>query len=78
MQGSKKTQGKCKSNRWKWNQEIVDNFVKCLSNVNSQYELKGLDFESDYVALYTDASEAMAALHDEENVGLQKLTETGD
>ena len=52
--------------------------MKCLSNINSQYELKSLDFESDYVALYTDAREAMAALHDEENVGPQKLAEIGD
>ena len=57
---------------------MVDNLVKCLSNIKSQYELKGLDFESDYVALYTEAREAMAALYDEENFGPQKLAEMGD
>ena len=42
------------------------------------YELKGLDLESDYVALYTEAREAMAALYDEEHFGPQKLAEIGD
>ena len=46
---------------------MVDNLEKCLSNIKSWYELKGLDFESDYVALYTKATEAMAALHDEDD-----------
>ena len=48
---------------------MVDNLVKHLSNIKSQYELKGQDFESDYVALYTEARKAMAALYDEENFG---------
>ena len=64
---SKRNQGKCKSKRWKWTPEMVDNLEKCLSNIKSWYELKGLDFESDYVALYTKATEAMAALHDEDD-----------
>ena len=49
-----------------------------LSNIKSQYELKGLDFESDYVALHTEAREAMAVLYDKENCGPQKLVEMGD
>ena len=57
---------------------MVNNLVKCLSSIKSQNELKGLDFESDYVALYTEAREAMAALYDEENVGPQKLAEMGN
>ena len=57
---------------------MVDNLVKCLSNIKSQYELKSVDFESDYVALYAEAREAMAALYDEENFGAQKLAEIGD
>ena len=57
---------------------MVDNLVKSLSNIKSQYELKGLNFESDYVALYTEAREAMAALYDEENFGPQKLAEMGN
>ena len=32
VQDSKRNQGKCKSKRWKWTPEMVDNFVKCLSN----------------------------------------------
>ena len=78
VQDSKRNQGKCKSKRWKRTTEMVDNLVKCLSNIKSQYELKGLDFESDYVALYTEAREAMTSLYDEENFGLQKLAEMGD
>ena len=46
VQDSKRNQEKCKSKRWKWTPEMVDNFVKCLSNIKFQYELKGLDFES--------------------------------
>ena len=57
---------------------MVDNLVKFLSNIKSQYELKDLDFESDYEALYTEAREAMIALYDEENFGPQKLVEMGD
>ena len=57
---------------------MVDNLVKCLYNIKSQYELKGLDFEFDYVALYTEAREAMSALYDEGNCGPQKLAEMGD
>ena len=57
---------------------MVDNLIKCLSNIKSQYKLKSLDFESDYVALYTEAREAMVALYDEEYVGPQKLAEMGD
>ena len=57
---------------------MVDNLVKCLSNIKSQYELKDLDFESEYVALYTETREAMAALYYKENFGPQKLAEKGD
>ena len=57
---------------------MVDNLVKFLSNIKSQYERKDLDFESDYIALYTEAREAMIALYDEENFGPQKLAEMGD
>ena len=57
---------------------MVDYLVKCLSSIKSQYELKGLDFESDYVTLYTEEREAMAALYDEKNFGPQKLAEMGD
>ena len=46
VQDSKRNQEKCKSKRWKWTPEMVDNFVKCLSNIKFQYEQKGLDFES--------------------------------
>ena len=56
---------------------MVDNFVKCLFNIKYQYELKDLDFKSDYVALYTEAREAMAALY-EEDFDPQKLAEMGD
>ena len=56
---------------------MVDNLVKCLSNIKSLCELKGFDFESDYVALYTEAREAMADLYDEENFGPQKQAEMG-
>ena len=78
VEDSNRNQRKCKSKQWKWTPEMVDNLVKCLSNIKSQYELKGLDFESDYVALYTKAREAMAALYNEENFGPQKLAEMGD
>ena len=57
---------------------MADNLVKCLSNIKFQYELKGLDFESDYVVLYTEAREAIAAVYDEENFSPQKLAEMGD
>ena len=56
---------------------MVNNLVRCLSNIKSQYELKGLDFESDYVVLYTEPREAMAALYDEEKFDSQKLAEMG-
>ena len=46
--------------------------------IKSQCELKGLEFKSGYVALYTEAREAMAALYDEENFGPQKLAEMED
>ena len=78
VQDSKRNQEKCKSKRWKWTPEMVDNFVKCLSNIKFQYELKGLDFESGYVDLYTEAKEAMVALYYEENIGPRKLAEIGD
>ena len=42
------------------------------------YELKGLDLESDYVPLYTEAREAMPALYDQEHFRPQKLVEMGD
>ena len=78
VQDSKRNQGKWKSNRWKWTPVMVDNLVKYLSNIKSQYVLKGLDYESGYLALYTKAREAMAALYDEENFSLVKLAEMGD
>ena len=78
VQDSKGKQGECKNKRCKWTPKMVDNLVKCLSNIKSMYELKGIDFKSDYVALYTEAGEAMAALHDEENFGPQKMAEMGD
>ena len=56
---------------------MIDNLVKCLSNIKSLYELKGFDFESYYVALYTEAREAMAGLYDEQNFGPQKQAEMG-
>ena len=64
--------------RWKWTPEMVDNLVKCWRSIKSQYKLKSLDFESDYVALYTEAREAMVVLYNEENFGPQKLAEMGD
>ena len=75
VQDSKRTHGKCKSKQWKWTPEMIDILVKSLSNMKSHYELKGLNFECDYVILYAEAREAMAALYDEENFGPQKLAE---
>ena len=40
--------------------------------------MKGLDFKSDYVSLYTEAKEVTDALCDEENFGLKLLAELGD
>ena len=47
-------------------------------NGKSNLSMKGLDFKSDYVSLYTEAREVMAALCDEENFGLKMLAEMGD
>ena len=78
VQDSKRNQGKCMSTRWKRTPKMVDNLVKCLSSIKPQYKLKSIDFESDYVALYTEAREAMVALYDEDNFDPQKLAEMGD
>ena len=43
-----------------------------------QDELKGVDFESDYLALYTETKEVMAASFVEENFDLQQLVEMRD
>ena len=43
-----------------------------------QGELKGVDFESDYLALSTETKEVMAASFAEENFDLQQLVEMRD
>lgn len=50
---------------------MVNNLVKCLPSIKAQYELKGLDFESDYVALYTEARETMTALMKRKTLALK-------
>ena len=47
-------------------------------NGKSNLSMKGLDFKSDYVSLYTEAKEVTDALCDEENFGLKLLAELGD
>ena len=47
-------------------------------NGKSNLSIRGLDFKSDYVSLYTEAKEVTAALCDDENFGLKMLAELGD
>ena len=54
---------------------MVENLVKCSSNIRSHYELKGFNFESHFVALYTETREAVAALYNEGSFDPPRLTE---
>ena len=72
---SKRKQQKRKKKWLKWTPKMIDNLVKCSSNIRSHYELKGFNFESHYVALYTETREAMSALYNEGNFDPPRLTE---
>ena len=69
---------KSKSKRWRWKAEMSDSLVTCLAEIKSKYEFKGKDFESDLVALYKEAREAMATLYSEEHFGPVQLIEDND
>ena len=58
-----------KQKRWRWSSEKVDNLLKCLCQLKSIYELKGVDIQSDLPKLYSEVREKMASLYENNDFG---------
>ena len=58
-----------KQKRWRWSSEKVDNLLKCLCQLKSIYELKGVDIQSDLPKLYSEVREKMASLYESNDFG---------
>lgn len=65
-------------NRWKWSDQMVDNLLQCLLKLKSQYEFKGIDFNSDLVKLYREVRVLMASLSDIKDFGPVTVMEIDD
>ena len=65
-------------NRFRWSTNKIDVLLKCLKNIRTCYEFKGLDFESDLVKLYTKVRRLMAKKYDRNDFGPVITTEIGD
>ena len=51
---------KSSSQRFRWSSEMVEALLECLNDLKSQYQFKGLDFESDLIRLYQEVRTMMA------------------
>ena len=69
--GSKQKTG----GRSKWTNEMSESLIAFLSDIKSKMELKGLDFESDLVKLYTEPRIMMSGMYDESDFGPISLSE---
>ena len=49
--------------RFRWSHEMQENLLAVLNQIKTEYEFKGLDFESDLVRLYSEARVGMAKLY---------------
>ena len=54
--------------RFRWEDKKLEFLIKCLAGVKADYEFRGIDFESDLTALYSDAGAKMAKIDNKNNV----------
>ena len=60
---------KRKEKRWKWNDAMVENLIKCLIDHKTVKEYEGVDFESDLVTLYGEIRKMMGGIYTENHFG---------
>ena len=65
----RKSGKKAVATRWVWTNEMVGHLLRCLCDIKSQYEYKGLDFQADHVRVYKEAREMMAGIYDDNSFG---------
>ena len=64
--------------RFRWGDEKLESLIKCLASVKADYEFRGLDFESDFLKLYSDVQAKMADIHDKNDFGPVEETSIRD
>ena len=64
---SVKMSDKQRRKNFKWEPEMIENLIQCLTKYKSNMLYKNLDFDADKVALYREVRVAMAELYDDKN-----------
>ena len=55
---------------FRWNDEIVQALLNWLEDLNSSYQFKGLDFESDLIKIYNEVRRMMVEKFENSGFGL--------
>ena len=49
--------------KFHWGDEKLESLIKCWAGVKADYEIRGLDFESDPMKLYSDVRAKIAEIY---------------
>ena len=74
----KKAKKKTTTGRFRWNADMTESLIDCLSEEKTEFEFKGLDFEADLVKLYGNIRIRMSRIYTNGEFGVTEPKEIED